>query len=428
MTMTGQLLVYLDSSRAILSQISIISPSASNLPLVSSVNSLVTVKKCFLSGLGSRFASFSGGSVYVHSSSFADSQRPITMDENYPEPGSTATARCSYTQQALTLERVTFENLQGNEQKDPGGAVWFSTHDKLLNITACHFNKCWAAGSRWGDCVYSKGTLNRFIFNGCTVTNCWDALSIMHFQCGDTPNEYGELTLQGNTFKSCTVNYSMTEGGEKKTEGGGCGLVIRFPTKLTLVDCIFNDSWTPLDGGALFFEKKTNQQEFCFDNCIFQYNRAVNNGGAIALPGSDSRVTISNCVFKDNNVEATPKVQTGKGGFLWFSAALSTLTISDTEFKNGTAESGGCIFASTVSALAIDNVTIDACGARSGTECISMSCPIHLVEGLHLRNMQWERGAWCLDRASLIWSRFPIALLNSGAQNSSFRMRVAALS
>lgn len=400
MTGRGPLLVYLDTTSAVVSRISVISLVASNSPLFTSVNSLVTVKKCFLDGIRNSFGHFSGGSVYVHSSSFSNSPRPITMDTwPLPQPDTTTSERVSFVTEGLTLDRVHFNKVQGKSDGAEGGAVWFSSpSEKKLSITGCTFTECRAGDGvkRWGDAVYCIGAHPDFTFTGCTVTTTSNnpGYSVVHFQCGRTPGEYGKLTLVGNHFETCSVKQY-----ESKTEGGGSGLVIRFPTTLEFIGCVFSDCSTPLNGGALFFEKKTTSQSgqtFLFDNCTFENTRATNNGGAISLPNASTKVTISNCVFGDNSGDDR---QTGNGGFLHFGDDPGTLEISNTEFKNSAAADGGCIFAAVaVTAFSIDNVTVDACGGRGGTNkaCIVVKSSKTVLEGLHLLNMEGGNGRLAL--------------------------------
>lgn len=392
MSGAGPLLVYLHATSAVVSRISLISLVTSNAPLFSTVSSLVTVEKCFLEGLRNSFGHFSGGSVYVHSSSFSNSVRPITMDWQCPSSTTPQTTRQAVNSGPLTRDKVCFRIVHGQNGRDPGGAVSFSGGG-TLSITSCIFFECWAENSRWGDAVFCKGSLNSFTFNNCTVEGCLGARSVIHFQCGESPGEYAPLTLMGNTFRRCSVDTPE----DSKTEGGGSGLVIRFPTNLNLIDNIFSNCFTPLNGGALFFEKHSTNQTFLFDNCTFENTRATKNGGAISLPSDSTKVTISNCVFRNNNVE---EMQTGNGGFLYFEANPGTLEISNTEFKNSVAADGGCIFAAAaVTAFSIDNVTVDACGGRGGTNkaCIVVKSSNTVLEGLHLLNMKRGNGRLALS-------------------------------
>ena len=395
-TTSGGTLISLQATSAVISKMSIVSRVKGSLSLLESVDSSVLVRKCAFEGLASYFGHFSGGSVAVMSSSFADSARPLTFEKTLGASamhmgfGSHAQVwECSRTYSGYGPWRLSSTAFSGcpGEGTAPGGAVYYERHPysgdawtPALTIKDSDFDNC-RAGNRWGDAIYSTADMSTFEFDGCTFLNFADSRSVAHFQWGiaGVPGDFGNLRFTNNKFKTVSTI---------ETQGGGSGLVVRFPTQLELVDWVFETCSITTTGGALMFDKGTN---FVFNGCNFSQTKANTKGGAIALTSPDEyTVSIIGCLFQGSNQE---NAQAESGGFLYF-AGSPNLEITDTTFKDGVAGDGGCIYAATnkVASFTIDNVTVDTCGSRTGRYSVVVQSKITTLSGLRMLNMPGSYG------------------------------------
>ena len=383
---SGGILVDLHKTSVFISQMSIVSKVKQGMALIRGIESAVAVSETRLDGLENGFAHITSGSLAVTSSSFSNSERPITLDTYSHQPATTSQCqRVYYGWGSLSLVDRLFDGCTGDSYRDsPGGAVYFEDRYSLgsitLSIIRCNFINCWS-GDRWGDAVYSTADISSIVLDDCIFEHYVDSLSVFHAQCGYPPvGTFGALCFTNNTFRDINV-------GDNGHEGGGSGLVVRYPSSLELVMCSFERCISSrLDGGALLFEFYHNEvPSFTFEGCIFRETKALTNGGAISLPNECEKVVITGCLFQDNDDTA---YQTGFGGFLHFGANLGQLIIRDTTFQSSSANDGRCIYTEEqVSGFTIDNVTVDACSARNGRSSIVVNTEENIIDGLHLLNM-----------------------------------------
>ena len=293
----------------------------------------------------------------------------------------------------LTLVSVTFLGCSSASDLKDGGAIYFESTSSKLSCTQCVFDGC-TAQSGYGAAVFSNSP-NTFVYDRCTVKNMQPEYSVLHMQCGgrnSAPvNNYAEaIRLTGNVFQDISISPP-----EARSEGGGCGLVVRFPTTLELVECQFHRCSTAspdLGGGAVLFTPHGEDaiQKLLFQGCVFRDNSADVNGGAIMLTAKCLRLEILSCEFTGKKGP-----QSGKGGFVMLSAHVTYFGINDTTFDKADANDGGCIYASGSAdgaSFIVDNCTISAAGARDGEYALVVKAKDTQIKGLYMKNMPGFHG------------------------------------
>ena len=149
MQTSGGTLVNLAATDAVISRMSIVSRVTGTLSLLESANSSIMVEKCAFSGLASYFGHFSGGSVAVTSSSFADTARPLTFDGVLSGGSLLECERRWVGYNDMNLDNIVFDGCNGDPSNvAAGGAVYFekkgTTPGRVptLSITNCQFKNC----------------------------------------------------------------------------------------------------------------------------------------------------------------------------------------------------------------------------------------------------------------------------------------------
>ena len=295
----------------------------------------------------------------------------------------------------LTLLRVTFINCNNNQASrfPAGGAVYFASTlgrpGDYLNCTNCTFDRC-SSKNGYGAAVMCNSNENTFVFNDCIVKNMDPENSVIHMQCADqqVPNDYGPLTLKGNVFQDISIKVTSYIA-----EGGGSGLVIRFPTQLELIGCQFIRCHTASalgGGGVMFRPRSDNIQNLLFEECVFSETSAAQNGGAIMLVGSCDHLEIVGCEFTGKK-----GVQKGKGGFIKLDKAMY-FRINETKFHNSDAAEGGCIYADMrdheARSFIVEGCSISEAEATTGQFAIYIMTAIAQFKGLSMKDMKGGRG------------------------------------
>jgi predicted outer membrane repeat protein len=101
---------------------------------------------------------------------------------------------------------------------------------------------------------------------------------------GGVEINYSTLKLTNCTF---TGNSSSKNGGGVFTAG--------FQTDTVLTSCIFNGNTANNDGGGIC----CGHSDLTLINCTF-YDNSADYGGGICSTGSESKVTVNNCILWDN--------------------------------------------------------------------------------------------------------------------------------
>ena len=385
MHVTGTLLD-LSSISAVITQMSIVAQSSALAPLLKGSNCALKVASCNFIDLRCPFGSFSQGSVMVQSCSFNQCVRPITMAA--PESGQEYEEKhFDVTSGALTVVDSTFTRCTSSVE---GGAIKYSASTAMLNLTRCVFNAC-TSSKQYGGAVFSQSSNKQVVFDYCQVINCESEISVIHLQCGSPAGDFGELSMRGSEFVGSTIS-QHNEGGK----GGGSGLVIRFPTTLRLIDCVFQDctsSATLKGGGALFFLTSSSASSiFYFENCRFNNTQTEKSGGAISIEsdGPTYSVEIVDSHFEGNRCANN---NDNKGGSLYFAGTVSSLSLSSVSFLTTIANEGGCIHADSVESFNVAGCVIDGCGTQgNGGYSLYVGTPSASLREMTVKNMPGGRG------------------------------------
>ena len=290
---------------------------------------------------------------------------------------------------SLSLLRVTFircNTLYTNDRE--GGAVYFMSSDPnpaaaFMNCTSCVFDDC-RSQAGFGAAVFYKSPTKTFAFDGCIMMNMKTANSVIHMQCGETSDNFGTLSLSRNVFQNITI--------EEGREGGGSGLVIRFPTNLELVECEFRKCKTGKSGGAVLFtpHNQDTVEKLLFTDCIFSETSATVSGGAIAVTASCKSLEIVGCTFT-----GTKETPTENGGLVMLSGKVTVVGINETTFNYSTAQDGGCIYSSSSSegtSFIVEGCTVSDAGATAGFYSIVVKAQDTRIKGLHMKDMKGGHG------------------------------------
>ena len=125
-----------------------------------------------------------------------------------------------------------------------------------------------------GGAIYNEGTLQ--------LTNC--TLANNTANNGGAIDNRATLTATDTTFINNQITSNTGEGGAIRGVSGAT---------TTLINCTFINNKSAYRGGAMRFKEAT------ITNCRFINNTATNNGGAIFITSSPT-ANISNTIFKDN--------------------------------------------------------------------------------------------------------------------------------
>lgn len=263
-----------------------------------------------------------------------------------------------YNSQTLSLAKCTFES---NSASNYGGAVY---NEGKLNIygTIFKYNKASAADSAGGSIFINTGTviINKSQFTGNTadnggalVTGGTTTITNSIFTSnsataskgiGGAIDNIGTLTVTDSNF---TSNNANGDGGALNNLGTASG------GSMTLTGCNFKNNMASVRGGAV-----DNGQHLKISKCSFTSNTAL-NGGAFHNT-NEYAITISNCVFKNNNA-------TEAGGAIMSSSEVTApLTVTNSSFSGNTAFNGAAIFNYDGLNLKYDNFTSNKAANRGG--------------------------------------------------------------
>jgi parallel beta-helix repeat protein/predicted outer membrane repeat protein len=145
---------------------------------------------------------------------------------------------------------------------------------KIIN---CVFNGNLAVYYGGGMQCYGYGSV-------VTAVNCMFISNSATSNGGGVEINYSTLKLTNCTF---TGNSSSKNGGGVFTAG--------FQTDTVLTSCIFNGNTANNDGGGIC----CGHSDPTLINCTF-YDNSADYGGGICSTGSESKVTVNNCILWDN--------------------------------------------------------------------------------------------------------------------------------
>jgi predicted outer membrane repeat protein len=206
-----------------------------------------------------------------------------------------------------------------------------STVNTLTEITGVVSFSTSAAGSETLlDCFTITGTGVAMVITGSaspTINNCRFNLCI-------SSSDGGAMQINGSspTISQCTfTNCSATNGGAIYSVNS----VVNISN-----NCAFTNNMANTDGGAIYAESGStvniSNSIFGLDDAL-SGNSATGYGGAIYATDSNTKITITNCNFKNNK-------GTSAGGAISTNGSVELNISSGSNFKNNQAGMGGCLF------------------------------------------------------------------------------------
>ena len=146
-----------------------------------------------------------------------------------------------------------------------------------------------------------------------------------------------DLILQGSENAIITIDGNDIEATEP---------AIQSTANLTLTYCNFeNNTNTGTDGGAVFVE--TNSEvTLTASNCNFTDNKvtgSIKAGGAVAINGTTSSSSFTNCTFTSNVADASDPNEEAYGGAVYINGDTSAYSGKWHEFTSCTFTSNSCV-------------------------------------------------------------------------------------
>ena len=249
---------------------------------------------------------------------------------------------------AATTVRITDTDFENNTGYSDGGAIHVQYSGNPLYVTGCNFTNNQATSTDEGDegrggalRISSVSTLNLddCTFNGNSamyggalyapyvasqssrITNC-----NFYNNIGSSNGGAIYWNANGTTF------YNNKFNGNKADNGAG--LFLAYAVHNTVIDdCTFNDNEAMNEGGAIMGIYNENNVQVT--DSYFNRNVAI-NGGAIALGQNSNDFTLDNCQFNGNHAS-------GYGGCVYFESDGEHIDITNSHFDDNFASSGGAI-------------------------------------------------------------------------------------
>ena len=220
----------------------------------------------------------------------------------------------------------------------------------------------------------AKTVIDGFTFTGCYAypvdidgngtVDWWD-------ECGGAAALiYGDPTVSNCRF----INNTAQDG----YNGGAIALIAY--SDLTLIDCVFEDNYSPSDGGAIFTSTGSG---LAMTNCAFSNNTTGGNGGAIKAGGGGA-LSFTSCIVHGNSAG-------NEGGGLFLGECPTSLS-----YTTVCGNSPGQIASGEWDDV-IGNIVTDVCpslGACCTTECVSQASE---ADCLRFAGTWYGDGSTCAD-------------------------------
>jgi predicted outer membrane repeat protein len=253
---------------------------------------------------------------------------------------------CSYTLSGCTFESNTSASSGGHIRNDIeaadnmvyqncifksgtsggwGGAL--TAYGGTVNITNCSFeaNMC----ARLGGAV-NNGFAGTMTYTDCTFLN--------NVASGTASG--GALGLQNDQTTVNAVNCSFT--GNSTTGQGGAIFsgASASSSHVNVTGCEFVGNVSDGFGGAIHTGDSgvNNDGTLNITNSIFNYNSALEQGGALNI--SDANTVITSCLFTNNEAKSGTTPPTGRGGAIAINVDSTTLDVAiiNSTFANNIGE------------------------------------------------------------------------------------------
>ncbi|MGP0066722.1 MAG: right-handed parallel beta-helix repeat-containing protein [Isosphaeraceae bacterium] len=211
-----------------------------------------------------------------------------------------------------SADSVTIEGPGATQLSISGGGtsrVFFVDSGVTATLSGLTITGGSISGGSGGGLYNDNGTT--------TLDNCTVSSNTSSGGGGLFNNRYGTTTLD-----NCTVSSNVADNGG--------GMYIYYTSTVTLNNSTFSNNTAHSDGGGFYADVGAKA---IVTNSIFSDNTAT-AGGGIALNGTDSSATLTECTISGNSVS-------GKGGGLYTSGNGSSATLIDTTASGNTASTGG---------------------------------------------------------------------------------------
>ena len=247
-----------------------------------------------------------------------------------------------YNDGSLTLNNTILSSNSAMSQKNTYGGAIYNTGSLIVTASTFNDNIAGASLGTGGGSIYNTGTMD-ISFTDFSGSIAGSGISTYG---GAIENSGGTLskpvTITGCTFTSNIVNTERPKGGAISNSGVMTITSTNFTTNkanyggaiynigtMTLTYNNFTDNNGFMEGGAI----NNNGGNLTITNCKFSGN--YGDSGTIFNNGISA---IKNCTFINNT-------STNEAGAI---ENIKTLTLTDSIFKNNTANTGGAIYGNAV--------------------------------------------------------------------------------
>ena len=289
---------------------------------------------------GSIFTVANGGALTIIDSKYDSDLLFNTYAENKDKPLAT---------QINALRALPFGKITGGACMDTGGGIYTQSNAKLTFNGGMIIDNIYAPS---GGAICAAGEL--IVNGGLFMNNCATKTSGAAFHCTNNTSISNSIiignkssTEAGAIMAAGSINFEMNNvvfsNNTSKLNGGALS-VFHENTKVTINDCVFYQNESEMSGAGIFSNGITT-----ITNCNFVGNVANNYGGAI-FNYQNSSCTLNNCVFQNNSSAES-------GGGIYNGDNITLMSISNCEITGNTAKYGAGI--STIAdIIAIKNTTI----------------------------------------------------------------------
>ena len=289
---------------------------------------------------GSIFTVANGGALTIIDSKYDSDLLFNTYAENKDKPLAT---------QINALRALPFGKITGGACMDTGGGIYTQSNAKLTFNGGMIIDNIYAPS---GGAICAAGEL--IVNGGLFMNNCATKTSGAAFHCTNNTSISNSIiignkssTEAGAIMAAGSINFEMNNvvfsNNTSKLNGGALS-VFHENTKVTINDCVFYQNESEMSGAGIFSNGITT-----ITNCNFVGNVANNYGGAI-FNYQNSSCTLNNCVFQNNSSAES-------GGGIYNGDNITLMSISNCEITGNTAKYGAGI--STIADItAIKNTTI----------------------------------------------------------------------
>ncbi|MCF8247974.1 MAG: T9SS type A sorting domain-containing protein [Saprospiraceae bacterium] len=224
-------------------------------------------------------------------------------------------------------DNVIYTNTSFKNGTSGGWGGAFTGYGGTFTVTGCDFeeNSCTRLGG-----ASNNGFGGTMTYTDCTFTN--------NSAAGTASG--GALALQNDLTTVNAINCSFS--GNNSTGNGGAIFsgANASSSPVNVMNCEFVGNVADGFGGAIHMADNgpNNDATLTVTNSIFNFNSALDQGGAINI--SDANTTITSCLFTNNDAKSGTVAPKGRGGAISINVDTATLdvVIMNSTFANNIGE------------------------------------------------------------------------------------------